>query len=233
MLMKLSSIVLALGMVTASSASAIAEEIDEVGEEAKAPSSDEEAIRLAQGVQGMLLEEKKAGRQWAKISDDIALTHAKAALAAEAETGIEAELLLAMAFFESRYKPNSISRVVCNDNVCERVTGQVYSRRKPTNVRGPYFCGALQVGGGGNTTNWNECWAFIDDVPGTYVEAAQHLLRWEDMKPCKKLRSDRKLKCALLGYRGGNPGIVANGNYPARANRLKNSIKHHTPKPVV
>lgn len=189
-----------------------------------------EAERLADGLLGMLAAEKQAQRKSVNLTRARAVFHATAALRASKLTGIEAELLLAMTLFESSYNTYSISRMVETDGIWERKTGHVYGRAKPKNVRGPYFCGVMQVGSGGTSLSWDDCWRFIDDIPGTYLEGAQHLVDWMDDKTCRNRKGTKRLQCGLLAYRGGYPGIAANGNYPSRAFRIRNAIKHYTPK---
>lgn len=158
-----------------------------------------------------------------------AKVHAAAALAAELETGISAEILLGMAYYESRYEYGTISRLVCTEvGDCKRKTGKVKSRKKPSNIRGRLFCGAIQMG----TLSWKKCWYYIDHIDLAYLNGAKHLVEWLNDKRCKKKADYNRMVCAQKGYRTGNPH--SKKIRPIR-NRLQlaKKIERHTPKNAV
>ncbi len=150
--------------------------------------------------------------------------HAEAALTASAATGIDAELLLAMAYYESHYEYGAISRLVCNKGKCSRHTGRVHSRKKPLNVQGKLFCGAIQM----HTFSWSRCWWYIDNLDLVYLKGAQHLVEWLKDGRCNQEDENAELTCALKGYRTGNPYSRAIKPIKARL-RLRNKIKRSTP----
>lgn len=80
-----------------------------------------------------------------------AQAHVLAAVEAHAVTGIDAELLLAIAYVESRY------------------TSRAYAHR-----RGSHLCGPLQIA----TRSRATCDALRADVGLSYMTAAQHLATW-------------------------------------------------------
>jgi hypothetical protein len=132
-------------------------------------------------------------------TDEIAQRHVAAASYAGALTGVDPSLLLAVAYVESRYDPNTVSRIECSGESCKRVAGVWSSTKKPVGARGTYYCGVMQVGG---AITWDECVA-LRDIERNYVVGAQHIIEWSESKPCRKLRGEERLVCALRGYNGG------------------------------
>lgn len=148
-----------------------------------------------------------------KFDEVAAAEHVQAALAA-ATPKISASLLLGIAWEESGYNPTLVSRIECNKaNVCARKTGSLPSRKKPKNVRGPYFCGLTQL----KALTWKQCLALRDDLEGAYLGAATHLAQWMDEGVCRWRKGDKRIACGLLGYGGGWQAIErAKSTYPAR-----------------
>ena len=141
------------------------------------------------------------------LSPERAAAHVFAARAASVETGIDPLLLLGMAYHESRFQPDAVSRRHCEGETCVRRASHWRSRTRGADFRGPYFCGVLQV----EARSWRQCLAWRDDLVATYREAAHHLRWWLDEPHC---RGD--LRCALLGYGGGYRLIEVGSSYPRR-----------------
>ncbi len=127
--------------------------------------------------------------------------HATAAKMAES-TKVTADLLLAMAFVESRYIPTATSRLEHG----VRTTGIPKWSSPPDHVSGPYFCGVTQVMAG---LSWKKCLE-LRNIAIAYRTAVHELEKW--LKVC---RND--INCALAGYGGGFPAIRAGtSTYPTR-----------------
>jgi len=134
-----------------------------------------------------------------------ACAHVMAAHAA-ASGPLTTELLLGVAFVESRFDPTAVSRVEGHT----RITGHYPSRVPPARLdrRASLFCGPLQA----YAASWSRCLQMRDLRTG-YEAATRELQRW--------LR-DRKVHGdvvrALAGHGCGNRGILT-GNcngYPSR-----------------
>lgn len=135
------------------------------------------------------------------VSREQASQHAAEASMAQ-RPGISAEILLALAFVESRYSPLATSRVENG----KRVTGIPKWGTPPNGVAGPYFCGVTQAQAG---FSWKRCQE-LRDIRIAYQTTAWELHKW--MRVC---RND--ITCALTGYGGGFPAIRAKtSTYPAR-----------------
>lgn len=135
------------------------------------------------------------------LTREVAVAHALAAKIAETPA-VSAELLLAMAYVESRYEPKSTSRV--RDG--ERRTGVPKWESPPKEVKGPYFCGVTQATAG---FSWKRCLE-LRDIHTAYRATAEEITKW--LSYC---RND--ITCALTGYGGGFPAIKAGtSTYPAR-----------------
>lgn len=140
------------------------------------------------------------------LTKDSALLHVAAAKSAETNI-VSKELLLSMAYSESRYNPRSVSRVedgVRKGNIPKWTT-------PPKNVTGPYFCGVTQVMA---RMSWKRCVEF-QDIFLAYRTAAHELGKWFNDPYCRK--ADERMRCALFGYGGGYPAIKAQTlTYPNR-----------------
>jgi hypothetical protein len=134
-----------------------------------------------------------------------AYQHAQAALAASTDR-VGPELLLAIAFVESRFDVTATSRVEGK----QRRTGHYASTTPPSNLntRRSMYCGPLQT----FASSWNECMAQRDPHVA-YAAAVDELERWlRD----RRVRGD--ITRALAGHGCGNYG-VATGKcnlYPQR-----------------
>jgi soluble lytic murein transglycosylase-like protein len=114
---------------------------------------------------------------------------------------ITPEMLLAMAWVESRYVPTAVSRLECDAaGVCTRRTGN-WRHRFPARFSQPYFCGFLQA----HVRTERECRAIGADIQAAYTGAVAHLVDW--IRFCAVDRQARRhrdrIGCALAGYNGG------------------------------
>jgi hypothetical protein len=125
---------------------------------------------------------------------------ARAALKA-ATPEISAEVLLGLAWVESRYHAGAVSRV--EDG--KRVTGVPRWKSPPSGTRS-FFCGVTQVSAG---DSWKKCREF-QDVHLAYQTAIIELNRWLAPRVC-----NHNLVCALTGYNGGFPAIKVGTRYAA------------------
>lgn len=141
-----------------------------------------------------------------------ARVHVDAAMTAAAEHQLPVELLLGIAYVESRYDSRALSRKECetdDPDSCTRKTGIWPKATRPPKARPSWFCGAMQTGG---YVPWAECQKMRTDVAYAYQIGAQHLQAWLDDKRCARLADDARLRCALAGYNGGNAGVAAYKN---------------------
>jgi hypothetical protein len=135
---------------------------------------------------------------------DIASAHVRAALAAEHETGVDAHLLLAVGYIESRYDRRTLSRWECTGKVCHRVRGSWPHVDPPANAHPDWYCGVMQVGG---NVPWSTCQRLRFDLDRNYLVGARHLLWWMGVPECRDLSAREQRDCALRGYNGGYPAI--------------------------
>jgi len=134
-----------------------------------------------------------------------AFAHAKAATDA-ATPKISAELLLAMAFVESRYDTQAVSRVEGK----RRRVGHWPSNEPPKRLRkgASLYCGPLQT----FAANWDECLA-QRDLGVAYSTGAKEVTRW-----LRDRRVRGEMTRALAGYGCGNRGVRTGkcNRYPGR-----------------
>jgi hypothetical protein len=123
---------------------------------------------------------------------------AKAALDA-ATFEIPVEVLLGMAWVESRYHSGAVSR--SEDG--KRIVGIPRWKSPPSGTRS-FFCGVTQVSAG---DSWKKCQEF-QDISLAYQTAVLELNRWLAPRVC-----NHNLHCALTGYNGGFPAIKAGTQY--------------------
>ena len=131
--------------------------------------------------------------------------HTQAATAA-ATPQISAELLLGMAFVESRFDPLAVSRIEGK----HRRVGHYPSTNPPVKLRkgASLYCGPLQTFAG----NWDECMA-QRSLETAYATGAKEIGRWlRD----RRVRGD--MTRALAGYGCGNRGVKTGqcNRYPGR-----------------
>lgn len=156
-----------------------------------------------------------------EVPFETAYEHASAACEAAQERDLPPELLLAVAYVESRFDPTAVSRVV----VDRRHTGSYRSLRAPAglNVRAGLFCGPLQT----YAKSWAQCTSLRSLGEG-YAAGARELTRW---------LADRHVRGsvsrALAGHGCGYVGIASGrcNNYPARVLAIERRIRkpHHRP----
>jgi soluble lytic murein transglycosylase-like protein len=135
--------------------------------------------------------------------------HVEAATAAAAEYELPVELLLGVAYVESRFDERALSRLECASKdltSCVRKTGVWPYATKPPKAQPSWYCGPLQSGG---YVSWAECQKMRTDVAYGYRMGAQELVTWLNDKRCHSLGADDRLRCALAGHNAGNAGVAA------------------------
>jgi hypothetical protein len=158
-------------------------------------------------------------RLWIAVPElpfETAYEHAEAAMHASTSTpAVAPELLLAMAYVESRYDATATSRVVGG----QRRTGSYPSTRAPAGLQPRFglYCGPLQA----QAWTWERCMA-LRVLEHGYGTGAGELARW--------LRDPHvrgKVALALAGYAGGYIGVADRycRGYPARVLWLERRIK--------
>jgi hypothetical protein len=147
---------------------------------------------------------------------DAAYAHAAAAVEA-AQPALPAELLLAIAYIESRFDPTATSRV----EGTVRRTGRYPSTTPPRALRGTLYCGPLQT----YAATWTQCLA-MRDLARAYGAAARELARW-----VRDPRVRGNVGRALLGHGCGNVGLRtgACNRYPSRVLDLMRRLAGATP----
>lgn len=156
------------------------------------------------------------------LPPDVAYAHAAAATAA-ATAQIPAELLLGIAFVESRFDPTAVSRVEGHT----RKTGRYASTEAPPGLdrRAALYCGPLQT----YAASWTGCMAMRDLATG-YTAAAAELTQW-----LRDRRVHGSTTRALAGHGCGNYGVVTGqcNGYPQRVldmtRRFRDHGSHHQP----
>lgn len=126
-------------------------------------------------------------------------------------TDLHPALLLAQAYYESRYVPESTSRLVDG----KRQTGRWRSRQEPQGWSGVLYCGVTQTA----ATTWRRCLELRDDHEVAFRTQVRELTNW-----LKHTGGD--LTKALGGYGCGNAGLTGPCNgYPQRVLRLMHKLK--------
>lgn len=153
------------------------------------------------------------------MTPEKARLHVSAAMAAETPE-VPAELLLSMAYSESRYDPRATSRVSRG----KRKGGIPKWKTPPEWVSGPYFCGVTQVAA---KHSWKRCLE-LRDIPLAYKTAVHEVTEWQ--RACRK--NKELMKCTLWGYGGGYPAIKKKtSTYPSRvlsrARRISDKVKQY------
>ena len=148
-----------------------------------------------------------------------AFEHAEAAEHA-ATPHVQPELLLAIAFVESRYDVTATSRVESG----KRRTGHYASVAAPAHldIHASLYCGPLQT----FASSWSECVA-LRDLPSAYTAGASELEQWlRD----RRVRGD--LSLALAGHGCGNLGVRTGkcNHYPERVLWIARAL--HAKKPT-
>lgn len=134
----------------------------------------------------------RAAEVWPKDLKDKADAHVAAASVAAAKLNVKenaTEILLALAYVESRFDPTATSRVVDG----KRIVGS-WPSRAPAG-QGPWFCGVLQTRA---FNNWKLCLEMRDLTKG-YEAGVAELNYW--LK-----RTNGNILQALNGHNCGNLG---------------------------
>lgn len=141
---------------------------------------------------------------------DLATAYDHAAAAVDnADEHVSPELLLGVAYIESRFDPTATSRIEGS----VRKTGSYPSTAPPRGgIHGSLFCGPLQTYAG----TWRRCLAMRDLAVG-YRAGAAELNQW-----LRDRRVGGDIRKALLGHACGNAGLRANRcrGYPSRVLRF-------------
>ena len=134
-----------------------------------------------------------------------AYAHIEAAEAA-ASGQLTVELLLGLAFVESRFDPMAVSRVQGHT----RKTGSYLATTVPAHLdpRASLYCGSLQT----FASSWATCLC-LRDVKVAYAAGAAELRQW-----LRDRRVRGNLRHALAGHGCGNYGVSAGrcNDYPER-----------------
>jgi hypothetical protein len=144
-----------------------------------------------------------------KLPPDQARVHVEAAVAAATEYELPVELLLGVAYVESRFDERALSRRECeteDPTSCTRKTSVWAGASKPPKAQPSWYCGPLQSGG---YIPWAECRRMRDDVAYGYRAGAKELVTWMNDSRCRNLDADNRLRCALAGHSAGNAGVAA------------------------
>lgn len=142
----------------------------------------------------------------ASIDPYVALEHVEAAAAAATDK-VTTEILLSMAYIESRFEPHTLSRVEGK----KRVHGR-YLPTTPPKKLDKYksmYCGPLQT----RARTWDDCLAQRNDLALAYRAGARELTNWlRD----RYVRGD--ITAALNGYGCGYHGVKTRkcNRYPGR-----------------
>jgi hypothetical protein len=150
-----------------------------------------------------------------------ASAHVTAATAAAsvASGPVTTELLLGVAFIESRYNPTAVSRVVGHT----RRTGPYPSLTPPArlNRRASLYCGPLQT----YASSWAMCLG-MRDLPTAYRAGARELQDW---LADRRVRGD--VRRALAGHGCGNHGVNTGGcnRYPTRVLAMERRLRGGAP----
>lgn len=142
------------------------------------------------------------------VPADRARAHVEAAITAATEYSFPVELVLAMAYVESRFDERALSRMECETKdraSCVRKTGIWPKATKPPKAQPSWYCGPMQAGG---WVPWAECQKLREDVAYGYGIGARELTAWMDDSRCRNLKDEKRLRCALAGYNGGNAALA-------------------------
>ena len=139
------------------------------------------------------------------LAPDVAYAHASAASSAQTEQ-VSAELLLGMAFVESRFDPTAVSRVEGGT----RKTGAYVSTSAPPRLdrRASLYCGPLQT----FAPSWTACLE-MRNLDVAYAAGAAELGQW-----LRDRRVHGSTTRALAGHGCGNHGVLTGmcNGYPRR-----------------
>ena len=145
-----------------------------------------------------------------KLPPEQARVHVEAAIAAATEHDIPVELLLGVAYIESRFDARALSRLECetaDPASCKRKIGVWPQATEPPKVRpsSSWYCGPLQSGG---YVPWTECQKMRVDIAYGYSAGAKELATWMNDARCRRLQGIARFRCALAGHNAGNAGVA-------------------------
>ncbi|HEX3759975.1 MAG TPA: hypothetical protein VHW23_14770 [Kofleriaceae bacterium] len=152
------------------------------------------------------------------LPPEVAYDHAVAAATAESAQ-VPAELLLGIAFVESRFDPTAVSRVEGQT----RKTGSYRTTAAPAQLdrRASLFCGPLQTYAG----SWSAC-MHLRDLPAAYAAGAGELQQW-----LHDPRVRGSTVRALAGHGCGNYGVIS-GRCNGYAERVLDMTRRLRPTPA-
>ena len=152
------------------------------------------------------------------LPPEVAYAHAAAASTA-ATTELPAELLLGIAFVESRFDSTAVSRVEGHT----RRTGRYASTAAPGNLdpRAALYCGPLQT----YAASWAACMA-MRRLDAGYAAAVGELTQWLHDR-----RVHGNTTRALAGHGCGNFGVATGqcNGYPERVLDMTRRFRDHSP----
>jgi len=148
-----------------------------------------------------------------------ALDNASAAVDASTPA-ISADLLVSVAFIESRFDPTATSRIQSG----RRLTGSYPSTDAPPGLRGSLYCGELQT----FAASWAECLAMRDRAVA-YTAAVAELTHWLHDR-----RVHGDIALALAGHGCGNAGVTSGrcNAYPDRVFAVRTLLSKIRPTRV-
>ncbi len=152
------------------------------------------------------------------LPPEVAYHHAAAAATAE-NAQVPAELLLGIAFVESRFDPTAVSRVEGQT----RKTGSYRTTAAPAQLdpHASLFCGPLQTYAG----SWSAC-IHLRELPAAYAAGAAELQQW-----LHDPRVRGSTVRALAGHGCGNYGVL-NGRCNGYPERVLDMTRRLRPTPV-
>ncbi|MDB4958649.1 MAG: hypothetical protein JWO36_6218 [Myxococcales bacterium] len=151
---------------------------------------------------------------------DVMDAYAHASAAIEASTGsVEPELLLAIAFVESRFDPTATSRVEGG----KRKTGHYAGTAPPESLdtRASLYCGPLQT----FASTWTECLR-LRQLSSAYSAGVSEIETW-----LRDRRVHGSVTKALAGHGCGNYGVLTGrcNEYPSRVLRIEHRFAIQPP----
>jgi hypothetical protein len=140
------------------------------------------------------------------IDPQLAMAHVQAAIHASTDL-VSAELLLAMAFIESRFESHTVSRIEGKRRVHGRFTST--TPPKALDPRGSMYCGPLQT----RARTWDDCLEQRTNLVLAYSAGARELTNW-----LRDRHVGGDLTRALAGYGCGYHGVRTGkcNRYPNR-----------------
>lgn len=156
------------------------------------------------------------------LPPDAAYAHVEAASAAATDR-VTPELLLGIAFVESRFDPTAVSRVEGGT----RRTGSYLPTTAPAALdrRAALYCGPLQT----FAASWSACVA-MRGLDVAYAAATAELEQW-----LRDRRVHGSTARALAGHGCGNHGVTTGrcNGYPARVRWMEQRLQDQPPRPLV